>query len=65
MCRDRSTAGMYLAVKDLKSLDNDRLYGVYKDIINTSPLDIFVVGDVDLTKLRCCWSKAFLWKEAG
>ena len=48
MCRDEKYSRyVFGSEEDLKSLDNDRLYGVYKDIINTSPLDIFVVGDVD------------------
>ncbi|MGI6188907.1 MAG: insulinase family protein [Clostridiales bacterium] len=53
MCRDEKYSRyVFGSEEDLKSLDNDRLYGVYKDIINTSPLDIFVVGDVDPDKVK-------------
>lgn len=35
------------SVEDLSKIDASSLYAVYRDIIATSPLDIFVVGDVE------------------
>ncbi|WP_129721302.1 EF-P 5-aminopentanol modification-associated protein YfmF [Xylanivirga thermophila] len=52
MCKDekysRYTFG---SVNDLKDIDSSNLYDVYKDIISRSPLDIFVVGNVDREKI--------------
>ena len=52
MCRGEKYARYVLGnIDDLNSLDPEKLYEVYKDIIRSSPLDIFVVGDVDPEKV--------------
>ncbi len=52
MCKGEKYARYVLgSVEELDSLDHNKLYEVYKDTIATSPLDIFVVGDVDAEKV--------------
>jgi predicted Zn-dependent peptidase len=52
MCRGEKYARYVLgSIDDLASLDPEKLFDVYKDIIKTSPLDIFIVGDVDAEKV--------------
>ncbi|MFY9177029.1 MAG: pitrilysin family protein [Caldicoprobacterales bacterium] len=52
MCKNEKYSRFVLgSVEDLESLDSERLYRVYHDMIATSPLDIFVVGDVDAEKV--------------
>lgn len=52
MCRDEKYARYALgSIEELNSLDPKRLFKVYQDMIATSPLDIFVVGDVDVEKI--------------
>ena len=36
---------------DIPSINNENLFSHYKSIINTSPIDIFVVGDVDISSI--------------
>lgn len=38
---------VYGDVQELDQIDSAALYGVYREILETSPLDIFVVGDVE------------------
>ncbi|NLI60143.1 MAG: insulinase family protein [Clostridiales bacterium] len=53
MCKEEKYARyVYGSVEELNSLDPDRLYAVYQDMLATSPLDIFVVGDVDVEKVE-------------
>ncbi|HZJ57163.1 MAG TPA: pitrilysin family protein [Clostridia bacterium] len=52
MCQGEKYARYALgSVDELSSLDPEKLYEVYRDIITGSPLDIFVVGDVDPGKV--------------
>lgn len=52
MCKDEKYSRFVLgSIEDLESLDSERLYKVYQDMIVSSPLDIFVVGDVDVEKV--------------
>lgn len=52
MCHGEKYARYALgSVDDLDSLDPNRLYSVYEDMIASSPLDIFVVGDVEPEKV--------------
>lgn len=49
MCKGEDNAIMDCGyVEDLNDIDNINLYNHYKDIIFTSPIDIFVVGDTDI-----------------
>ncbi len=38
-------------LEDLDKIDNKSVYKHYKDIITSSPMDIFVVGDIDIDEL--------------
>lgn len=52
MCRGEKYARYVLGNADeLNLLDSSKLYSVYEDMIAGSPLDIFVVGDVDTEKI--------------
>lgn len=42
----------YGYIKDLDDITTESLYTYYKDIINNSIIDIFVVGDVDSDKIK-------------
>ncbi len=37
--------------QDIPKINNENLFNHYKSIINTSPIDIFVVGDVDISSI--------------
>lgn len=39
-------------VEDLEKIDEKNLYEHYKKIISESPIDIFIVGDVDIDKIK-------------
>jgi len=53
MCKDEKFGRyVYGSIEDLENLDPERLFGVYEDTINHSPLDIFVTGNVDPEKVR-------------
>ena len=54
----------YGYIKDLDDIDSENLYTYYKDIINNSIIDIFVVGDVDSDKIKNIFKdnfKAFMF----
>ncbi len=51
MCKGEENAIMEFGyLEDLPKIDEKMLYKHYKNIITKSPLDIFVVGDIDLDK---------------
>ncbi|HZJ83586.1 MAG TPA: pitrilysin family protein [Clostridia bacterium] len=51
MCKGEKYARYSLGnIEDLESLDTKRLYRVYEDMLSTSPLDIFIMGDVSPSK---------------
>lgn len=53
MCEgEKYSRYVYGSVDDIAAIDNVNLYDVYRDILATSPLDIFVIGDVDSLKLK-------------
>ncbi len=53
MCqKEKYSRYVYGSVEDIDKIDNINLYDVYNDILTTSPLDIFVVGDIDSTKVQ-------------
>jgi len=53
MCRDEKYSRyVFGSEEELDNLDADRLYSVYKDIVRSSPLDIYVVGNVDPEKVK-------------
>ncbi|NLO81740.1 MAG: insulinase family protein [Clostridiales bacterium] len=53
MCKEEKYSRyVFGSEEDLNVLDHDRLYEVYKDVVGTSPLDIFVVGDVAPEKVK-------------
>ena len=39
-------------IEDLEKIDEKNLYEHYKKIISESPIDIFIVGDVDIEKIK-------------
>ena len=52
MCKGESNAVVEIGYKeDLNDIDEKVLYNHYKDIISKSPIDVFVVGDVDDLKI--------------
>ena len=53
MCEDEKYSRyVYGNVDDIANIDNMNLYDVYRDILSTSPLDIFVTGDVDSSNIK-------------
>ncbi|MBQ7900923.1 MAG: insulinase family protein, partial [Clostridia bacterium] len=49
MCKGEDNAIMECGyIEDLADIDNDILYAHYKEIMFTSPIDIFVVGETDI-----------------
>lgn len=53
MCEDEKYSRyVYGNVDDIANIDNMNLYDVYRDILSTSPLDIFVIGDVDSSNIK-------------
>ena len=52
MCKgEKYSRYVFGSIKDLEELDPERLFKVYEDTINYSPLDIFVTGNVDPEKI--------------
>jgi predicted Zn-dependent peptidase len=53
MCKgEKYSRYVFGDVQELNVLDDSKLYKVYLDVIHTSPLDIFVIGNVDPAKVR-------------
>lgn len=53
MCTDEESAICEFGyVEDLSQIDEKNLFEHYKKIITQSPIDIFVVGDVDIVKIK-------------
>ncbi|MBE7037517.1 MAG: insulinase family protein [Ruminococcaceae bacterium] len=46
-------------VEDLENIDEKNLYEHYKTIITQSPVDIFIVGDVDIDKIKAYLEEVF------
>jgi predicted Zn-dependent peptidase len=60
MCKgEKYSRYVFGDVKELENLDDARLYNVYLDVVQTSPLDVFVVGDVDPAKVRLLLERSF------
>lgn len=53
MCKGES-AGIseYGYVEDLDEINGENLYAHYKNIISTSPIDIFIVGDCNIERVK-------------
>ncbi|NLJ40545.1 MAG: insulinase family protein [Clostridiales bacterium] len=52
MCKDEKYARyVFGSIKELDSLDQNKLYDIYRNMIAACPLDIFVAGDVDPEKI--------------
>lgn len=52
MCKDEQNAVVEIGYKeDLEEINEKNLYTHYKSIIYSSPVDIFIVGDVDASEL--------------
>lgn len=49
----------YGYIEELDEIDSENLYTYYKDIINNSIIDIFVVGDVDGDKIKNIFKENF------
>ena len=49
----------YGYIDDLKKIDEENLYTYYKDIIDNSIIDIFVVGEVDSDKIKNIFKENF------
>ncbi|WP_246110730.1 EF-P 5-aminopentanol modification-associated protein YfmF [Thermosediminibacter litoriperuensis] len=48
MCKDEPfSIYKYGSVSDLPEIDGENLYGYYKTVMSSSPMDIFVLGEVD------------------
>jgi predicted Zn-dependent peptidase len=53
MCKgEKYSRYVYGSIEDLEALNDSRLFSVYLETIYTSPLDIFVVGDVEPAKIK-------------
>lgn len=60
MCKGESTAIREIGyIEDLADIDEKNLYAHYKNIISSSPIDIFVVGDVDADEIYAYLNDAF------
>jgi len=60
MCKgEKYSRYVFGDVKELESMDDAKLYKVYLDVVQTSPLDVFVVGDVDPAKVRLLLERSF------
>ena len=46
-------------IEDIDSIDSKNLYEHYRKIVFSSPIDIFVVGDVDINKLVASFAEYF------
>lgn len=56
------TKNVYGCIEDIESLDETRLFNVYKNIIENNPVSIFVVGDVDFENVKSEISNEFSLK---
>ncbi|MBM7581772.1 putative Zn-dependent peptidase [Caldicoprobacter guelmensis] len=53
MCKgEKYSRYVFGNINELENLDDARLYSVYCDVTQSSPLDVFVVGDIDPAKVR-------------
>ncbi|MDO9573893.1 MAG: pitrilysin family protein [Candidatus Contubernalis sp.] len=60
MCRDEDYGVYRLGrVEDLENLDPLGLYSYYRELINTAPMDIFVLGNVDPEKTVALMEETF------
>lgn len=60
MCRgEKYSRYVFGDIAELENLDGSRLYGVYRDVIQSSPLDVFVVGDVQPEKIKLFVEQSF------
>lgn len=60
MCRnERFGLYEYGYVNDLPRIDADMLYERHKSVLKTSPVDIFVVGDIDAEKIKETFNSSF------
>lgn len=60
MCAGESAAIREIGyIEDLEEIDEKNLYEHYKKIITSSPIDIFVVGDVDIDETVAYLKNAF------
>lgn len=60
MCRGEENAVLECGyIEDIDSIDSKNLYEHYRKIVFSSPIDIFVVGDVDINKLVASFAEYF------
>ncbi|MFS8501831.1 MAG: pitrilysin family protein [Caldicoprobacter sp.] len=60
MCRgEKYSRYVFGDINELDNLDSSKLYSVYRDIMQSSPLDVFVVGDVQPEKIRLLFEQSF------
>lgn len=59
MCDDeRYSIYEYGSLEELEKIDEKALYQYFKDIISTSPIDIFIVGDVQENEVKDLFSQS-------
>ncbi len=60
MCRDEDYGVYRLGrVEDLENLDSMGLYSYYRELLNSAPMDIFVLGNVDPEKTVALMEETF------
>lgn len=66
MCRDeRFSLYKYGKEEDLEDLDPVELYGYYNEILKHNPIDVFVMGDVDVEKVFETAEKMFKYPRGN
>lgn len=64
MCKDEKYSRyVFGRLEDLESLDSKKLYDIYRDMVESSPLDIFVVGTVEPEKILKFVEKSLVMKR--
>ncbi len=59
MCDDEKySIYEYGSIEELEKIDEKELYKYFKDIIATSPIDIFIVGDVEENEVKDLFSQS-------
>ena len=66
MCKgEKYSRYVFGDIEELDGLDSSKLYNVYREIIQSSPLDVFVVGDVDPEKVRLLLERSLSMDRKG
>lgn len=64
MCKDEPfSIYKYGSISDLQEINSENLYGYYKTVMSSSPIDIFVLGEVDEEQIYEKFNRIFSFER--